>query len=101
MLNVIDNPPLAFARAETATLRAVFGHVAVYATPGALDGVNGGNLVLVASDQPLPLDRLGALAATRGERLGDAAAFAGAAQVLTDDDAPVDQLLTPYRQAVG
>jgi spermidine synthase len=99
LLNVIDNPPLAFARAEAATLRAVFAHVAVYATPGALGGTDGGNLVLVASDRPLPLDRLRALAATRGERLGDAAAFAGDAQVLTDDDAPVDQLLTPYRRA--
>jgi spermidine synthase len=96
-LNVIDNPPLAFARAQTATLLAAFAHVAVYAAPAALAGDAGGNLVLLASDEPLPLEQLRVLAATRAETVGDAAVFAGDAQVLTDDDAPVDQLLTPYR----
>lgn len=96
-LNVIDNPPLAFARAQTATLLATFAHVAVYASPAALAGDSGGNLVLLASDEPLQLDVLRVLAASRAETVSDAAAFAGDAQVLTDDDAPVDQLLTPYR----
>ena len=102
VLNVIDNPPLAFARAETATLRAAFAHVAVLAPRERLAGEDGGNLVLVASDEPLDLDELRTRAARRGdeEAVADAeqtAAFAGDAQVLTDDDAPVDQLLTPYR----
>lgn len=96
VLNVIDNRPLALARAETATLQAVFRNVAVYATPAVLAGDGGGNLVLVASDAPLPLERLEQAAALRREAIGDATAFAGDAQVLTDDDAPVDQLLTPY-----
>jgi SAM-dependent methyltransferase len=99
VLNVIDNPPLAFARAETATLLAAFAHVAVYATPEALAGDGGGNLVLVASGAPLPLGALQAAARSRGEALADGEAFAGDAPVLTDDDAPVDQLLTPYRAA--
>jgi hypothetical protein len=54
--------------------------------------------VLVASDEPVDLGRLAALAAARGEPgsvHGDAAirAPAGDAEVLTDDRAPVDQLL--------
>ena len=104
MLNVIDNPPLAFARAEVATLRSVFANVAILAPRATLDGDGGGNLVLVASDAPLPLDELRARAAERGSPdavadVEEAAGFAGDAQVLTDDDAPVDQLLTPYRAA--
>lgn len=98
-MNVIDHPPLRFARAEAATLRAVFRHVAVLAPPDTLAGRGGGNLVLVASDAPLPL----AAIASRLPRDGtgwavqrDAAAFAAGARVLTDDFAPVDQLLTPY-----
>jgi MFS family permease len=95
-LNVIDHPPLAFARAQTATLRSVFASVAVLAPPEQLRGEDGGNFVLVASDTPLPLGRLAERAAGRDEpgAVGDGAAFAGAADVLTDDDAPVDQLLT-------
>ena len=102
LLNVIDFPPLGFARAEAATLLAAFDDVALMALPGALAGDEGGNLVLVASDRPLPLEALEQRAAARGEP-GSVAGrteverFAGRAQVLTDDDAPVDQLLTPYR----
>ena len=101
VLNVIDYPPLGFARAETATLLAAFSDVALMAPPSSLRGESGGNLVLVASDRPIAVDRLGALAATRGEPgsvagLEQVRAFAGDAAVLTDDDAPVDQLLTPY-----
>ena len=101
VLNVIDFPPLDFARAETATLLDSFDDVAVMALPGALSGEEGGNLVLVASDGPLPVAALADRAASRGEPssvVGRAGAehFAGDAEVLTDDDAPVDQLLTPY-----
>ena len=103
VLNVIDNPPLAFVRAEAATLLAAFDDVALMAVPDALSGASGGNLVLVASDRALPVDELSARAAARGEPgsvVGrtEVERFAGDAQVLTDDDAPVDQLLTPYGQ---
>jgi hypothetical protein len=98
LLNVIDNPPLDFARAETATLRAVFANVVVLAGAGVLDGNGGGNLVLVASDEPLPLAALRERAEPGTVSTPEQAlAFAGDAQVLTDDDAPVDQLLTPHR----
>ena len=97
-VNVIDHPPLAFARAYTATVLAAFDDVAVLAPQPVLDGAEGGNVVVVASDGELPRDRLRTLAAAHGSAVGDAEAFAGDAQVLTDDDAPVDQLLTPYPQ---
>jgi spermidine synthase len=100
MINVIDYPPLEFARAETATLRAVFEHVAVIAPPGRLEGRTGGNVILVASDAPLDLDALEAANRARGgtdlvaggERVER---WVAAMPVLTDDYAPVDQLLTP------
>jgi spermidine synthase len=100
-LNLIDRPPSDFARAEVATLLAAFPHVALAGPVGQLEGVEGGNFVLLASDRELPLDRL-RLAAERdpeeAELVSDRAAlerFAGDADVLTDDFAPVDQLLTP------
>ncbi len=105
VLNVIDFPPLAFAEAEAATLLAAFEDVALMAPP-AVRSERGGNLVLVASDRALPVDRLGSLAADRGEAgsvvgRAEVERFAGDAQVLTDDDAPVDQLLTPYSPPVA
>ena len=97
-LNVIDNPPGAFVRAEIATLRAVFAHVIVLAPAAQLAGDEGGNYILVASDRRLPANELAELAAEPASVAyeQEAARFAGDAQVLTDDDAPVDQLLTPY-----
>ncbi|MGY1806722.1 spermidine synthase [Blastococcus sp. SYSU D00669] len=56
--NVADGPPLAFARTQVATLRAVFRHVCVLAEPGTLRGRRFGNLVVVASDAPLPVPAL-------------------------------------------
>jgi spermidine synthase len=98
-VNIIDYPPLGFARAEAATLRAVFSHVAVIAPQRRLDGEEGGNFVLVVSDEPLPLDAIARSNAERGDddtvATGvDLDAFIGGAMVLTDDYAPVDQLLT-------
>jgi spermidine synthase len=100
VLNVIDHPPLAFARAEVATIADVFDSAAVVATPEALAGRSGGNLVVVASAAALPVDAVRAALARRAPALavaaGEAAgAFAAGAAVLTDDHAPVDQLLTP------
>ncbi|MDQ4068635.1 MAG: fused MFS/spermidine synthase [Actinomycetota bacterium] len=102
VLNVIDRPPLRFARAEVATLQRVFGHVAVVAPPALVEGEESGNFVLVGSDDAI--DAPGITAAIRGrggeERVltGEAAtAFAGGAPVLTDDHAPVDQWLARSR----
>jgi spermidine synthase len=57
-VNIADGPPLRFARAQVATLRAVFGDVAVLAEPGILRGRRFGNLVGVASDGDLPVPAL-------------------------------------------
>src|SRR4051812_14910763 len=101
--NLIDHPPLDFVRAELATLRAVFPHVALVARVPVLRGEDGGNVVVLASRSPLPLPAVeDALAAhevapwqvARGAALDE---FIGGAPVLTDDFAPVDQLLTPYQ----
>ncbi len=102
-LNMIDNGDLGFARAEAATLADVFAHVAVLAPPERLAGEEGGNFVMVASDAPLSLAEVLARNAGRGDdeaavSTGDGLeAFVGAADVLTDDHAPVDQLLTPQQ----
>lgn len=108
-LNLIDYPPLAFARAEVATLAEVFEHVAVLAPAERLRGERGPNFVVVASNSPIPIDAILARNADRGD---DEAAvgswgyasedgigfaeFTRGAVILTDDYAPVDQLLNPY-----
>ena len=56
--NVADGPPLRFARAQVATLKAVFRHVCLLAEPGTLRGRRFGNLVAVASDDELPVAQL-------------------------------------------
>ncbi|RBY78194.1 spermine synthase [Geodermatophilus sp. TF02-6] len=58
LANVADGPPLRFARAQVATLRAVFAHVCLVAEPGTLRGRRFGNLVAVASDAELPVAAL-------------------------------------------
>jgi len=98
-LNVIDYPPASFVRAEIATVMAVFPHVALVAPPRALAGQSGANFVILASDTPLSLDvlrsRLGSLAEPVTVLAGaELASFVGDASLLTDDYAPVDQLLT-------
>jgi spermidine synthase len=99
--NLIDHPPLGFVRAELATLRAVFPHVLLLAREPVLAGEDGGNVVAVASRQPLPVEAIDAALREHGLawQVADGAQlaeFVGDADVLTDDHAPVDQLLTPY-----
>jgi spermidine synthase len=100
-VNLIDHPPLDFVRAELATLREVFDHVALLARGDVLAGEDGGNVIAVASRQPL--DTEGFATTLRAQGLAwqvaegaELDAFVGDAPVLTDDHAPVDQLLTPY-----
>jgi SAM-dependent methyltransferase len=100
VLNVIDYGPLAFLRAEAATVAAVFDEVGMLIRPDQLTG-RGGNAVLVASNRPLPWESIAAAAAARGEPGSVLHApayddFVGDAPVLTDGFAPVEQLLTPY-----
>ncbi len=100
-VNLIDHPPLAFVRAELATLREVFPHVALLARRPVLAGEDGGNVVAVASRSPIPVEAISAAlpefelawSLATGAALDD---VIGDAPLLTDDFAPVDQLLTPY-----
>jgi hypothetical protein len=91
VLNVIDGGDSAFARAELATLATVFAHVQVI-LPGGEPPALPRNQVIVASSRPIPtLDIDPDDGVLRDETF--VRDYAGGAQVLTDDHAPVDQLL--------
>ncbi len=98
VINVIDHAPQGFVKAEAATLGAVFNHVALVATAEQVGGKGGGNHVLVASDGPIDLVGLERRLAPRPDRQTAVSGsqleqFVDGAEVLTDDFAPVDQLI--------
>lgn len=97
MANLIDGPELEFIRAMAATLDAVWPHVAVVTLPDRL--ATGGNFVVIGTHDALDAAALVA----ENQRLGldvvvlqgsELESFIGDAAVLTDDHAPVDQLLS-------
>jgi spermidine synthase len=99
LLNMIDYPPLGFARAEAATLAAVFPHVAVIAPAAYVEGARGGNFVMVGSPAPIAADVIAAsVAGFEREPIvitgAELDAFIAGARVLRDDFAPVDQLIS-------
>ncbi|MEU8222527.1 fused MFS/spermidine synthase [Kribbella sp. NPDC048915] len=96
LINVIDYGAAKFAKAEIATAQAVFPHVAVIARTDELAGEGGGNFVVAASDQPIDAAAIRNHLETPMQVLDRPNGFVGDAPVLTDDYAPVDQLLTPY-----
>lgn len=55
-VNVADGPGMKFARAQAATLQAVTPHVACLAEVQVLKGRRFGNVVMIGSQSPLPLD---------------------------------------------
>jgi len=55
-MNTADGGGLAFARAFVATVRSVFGQVAVLADPTVLAGKRFGNIVIAAAHVPLPIE---------------------------------------------
>ena len=89
VLNVIDAGPEDLVRAVLATLDQVFAHTVLIAPP---DGP-AGNHVLVASDRRMTV---GDVDSADGVVVAGPALtrFVGSAQVLRDDHAPADQLLT-------
>jgi spermidine synthase len=87
--NVADGAPLAHARAQVATARAVFPHACLIADAAVLRGRRFGNLVLAASAEPLPVDAL--TRRTAGDPMPgrlvygrDLARFTGGARPVTD-----------------
>lgn len=96
-INVIDFQPLDLASAEAATLRDVFSGVRLVSYEDKTGALFGSSLVFLASDRPLPY-ATGSNA--KGAVIYDetaVASLASGAEVLRDDFAPADQLLTtPY-----
>jgi SAM-dependent methyltransferase len=93
LVNCVDRPPLALARAETATLAAVFGPVLVIAEPGVLRGRRYGNVVLAAGRGDLDHAALGRALRSlpvpaRLMDPDDAADFARAARAIDDEAEP-------------
>lgn len=95
--NVIDHGPRRFLAADVATVGTVFQHVAVYERVEQFN--NGGNFVVIASHQPLDLTRIDR--AVRDQKADMRLVAAAQVQrwrtsglVLTDDHAPVDQLMS-------
>ena len=82
---------LTFTRRQVATAKQHFEHVLLLADPGILRGRKYGNLVLMASNAPLPVAELTRRAASdpfpsrvvRGQDLDD---FQGGAKPMTDED---------------
>ncbi|MCW2777905.1 MAG: spermidine synthase-like protein, partial [Frankiales bacterium] len=100
VVNVADGPPLAFARAQVATLTTVFPHVVLLADPGVLRGRRFGNVVLAASALPLPLDGLRRRAAraagtARVVAGADLVAFVAGSKPVTDATATAAPLPPP------
>ena len=102
VVNVIDYPPLRFARAEIATIAETFPYLVVIARPAVLGQTEGGNMVIAASEAAFPVEEIEAQLAERAPELAlladpaEVAAYVGGASVLTDDFAPVDQLVTTH-----
>ena len=92
LVNVADGPGLQFARAQAATLREAVGEIAVLAEASVLKGRRYGNLVLVGSRVPLPLDWMPRLLAAGPHPAkvvagAEVRSFLGGAAVTTDETA--------------
>jgi spermidine synthase len=95
--NIIDFKGLRFLAAGVATVGAVFDHVAVYEQTAKTDG--GGNFVVIASQKPLDRDAIEAAVAKHEAPMrlmpdSHVQRWRESAHVLTDDYAPVDQLIS-------
>jgi len=93
-LNVIDFPPLELLKAEAATLLDAFADVRLVAVRGPYGQPYGGNEIFYASDRPMPKQAGSSAEGAVTYVRGDVEQMAGDAEVLRDDYAPVDQLLT-------
>jgi spermidine synthase len=58
VMNVADRAPFATTGVELATVSDAFSDVAVISEPGVLRGRRHGNLIIVAANEPLPVDAI-------------------------------------------
>jgi spermidine synthase len=93
-LNVIDLKELELLRAEAATVLDAFEHVRLV-TFGSDEELFGGNGVLLASDRPIPDRALLDNELSTTMEQAELESFVGDAEILRDNFAPADQLLTP------
>lgn len=99
VMNLIDYGDQRFVRAEAKTLQTVFRNVAAIGQPEphTSHAIAGGNVELIATNATLDGQTVASwLQAERPTVLyGDALnAYIGSSRILTDDFAPVDQLIT-------
>lgn len=111
IMNLIDRPPLRYARAQVATLLEQFENVIIITNAADLDGAVGGNFVVAASHQPFDIDQIAAdlnavnatTVATSDPNVADntLTVHSGSSvdsfasdDILRDDFAPVDQWRT-------
>jgi spermidine synthase/MFS family permease len=108
MLNLIDGNTLPFVGAFLRTLRLDFEHVYLITSGGQLTGAKRNTFVLLASPQPIDLDRLRTFASADKVRNVDAwlvaqaevdALMATESLILTDNFVPTDRLLAPMFEA--
>jgi spermidine synthase len=104
MVNIIDGIRGDFLRAYIHTLRQTFDHVYLIPAIGSWRTASRTTFVLIATDTPLDLDQIKALSKDHNSRLADhlldeaemdALMAEGRIVMLTDQYAPVDQMLTP------
>ena len=91
LMNVTDRAPFTATGVELATLLEVFTDVAVISEPGVLRGRRHGNLIVAASNQPLPIDAIARRIADGGVQgrvrdLGQAMQIASGHRPLHDAD---------------
>jgi len=97
--NIIDGPNESFLRAETATMRTSMPFVGVMRSPSLVDG-SVGNAVVVASTESIDVAAWDAERRAQdddGAPVADIDRYLSGALVLTDDFAPVDQLIADAR----
>jgi spermidine synthase len=99
VVNLIDGGAESFLRAEAATIAESLPYVAVVRSAALADGFLS-NAVVVASDRPIDAAAWDAARVGRGDDgalVDDVDAYLDGALVLTDDFAPVDQLVAGAR----
>lgn len=90
--NIIDRADHEFVSAEAVTARSAMPHVAVIEGPGMVAGLSG-NSVLVASDEPFDLTGIDIGDGRLIDQQDELHDYLDGALTLTDDFAPVDQLI--------